>query len=334
MGTRNAATAAGNQSSGVPVSDKAAFDKATGRVVAVIVLLIGSAASLRGYLPGVERANQPPPPDSGSSLIYVAVLLSVSLVIVAVALITRLRDPRRVPASAGGLPQRFSGGRGRPAWRVVMIGAAVLVVWLLVVWLLSRFIVPHGIAQPQPAPQSAVPTPANNTPQRPGPRDAGADRDVLRYLIAGTVALLTMIVVGAVATARRRRVVAPRIEPAQPVGQPISTVAATSLARAAESGLAEIEDLNHEPRQAIIACYAAMERELTHFPGAVPQDFDTPTEVLARAVEHHALHVDNAAELVNLFEEARFSPHVMNEEHRRSALRVLQLVLAEMRSVA
>jgi hypothetical protein len=156
---------------------------------------------------------------------------------------------------------------------------------------------------------------------------------VLRYLIAGSVALLTMIVVGAVVTARRRRVVAPRIEPAQPFGQPTSAVAATSLARAAESGLAEVEDLNREPRQAIIACYAAMERELTRFPGAVPQDFDTPAEVLARAVEHHALAADNAAELVNLFEEARFSPHVMNEEHRSSALRVLQLVLAEMRSV-
>jgi hypothetical protein len=77
-----------------------------------------------------------------------------------------------------------------------------------------------------------------------------------------------------------------------------------------------------------------MERELTRFPGAVPQDFDTPTEVLARAVEHHALPAGNAAELVNLFEEARFSPHVMNEEHRSSALRVLQLVLAEMRGAA
>ena len=108
--------------------------------------------------------------------------------------------------------------------------------------------------------------------------------------------------------------------------------AATSLVRAAESGLAEIEDPDHEPRQAIIACYAAMERELRRHPGAVPQDFDTPTEVLARAVRHHALHVDNAAELVNLFEEARFSPHVMTETHRSRAVDVLELVLADMRS--
>ena len=110
--------------------------------------------------------------------------------------------------------------------------------------------------------------------------------------------------------------------------------ATESLARAAELGLAEIGDLSREPREAIIACYAAMERELTRVPGAVPQDFDTPTEVLARAVEHHALHADSATQLVELFEEARFSPHVMNEGHRDVAVGVLRLVLTELRSVA
>jgi len=250
---------------------------------------------------------------------------------VAVALISRLRDPRRVASSAGPLSDRLSREHGRPAWRVLLIGAAVLLAWLLLLWLLSRFVGPHGIDQPQSAPQSAVPAPANNVPRPPGSQDNGADRDVLRYLIASTVALLAMIVAGAI-VARRRRVVAPSIAAPWPIGEPISTAAASSLVRAAESGVAAIEDPNHEPRQAIIACYAAMERELRHFPGAAPQDFDTPTEVLARAVEHHALHVDNAAELVNLFEEARFSPHVMTEEHRSRALRVLQLVLADMRS--
>jgi hypothetical protein len=307
------------------------MDKATGRVVAVIVLLIAIAASLRGYLPGVEHAGQQRPPQSGLSLLYVAVLLTLSLVIVAVALITRLRDPRRVASSASPLSDRFSRNHGRPAWRVLLIGAAVLVVWLLLVWLLSQFVGPHGIDQPPSASQSAVPAPANNVPRPPGSQDNGADRDVLRYLIASTVALLAMIVAGAI-VARRRRIVEPSSSAPSPIGEPISAAAASSLVRAAESGLAEIEDPNHEPRQAIIACYAAMERELRHFPGAAPQDFDTPTEVLARAVEHHALHVDNAAELVNLFEEARFSPHVMTEEHRRRALRVLQLVLADMGS--
>jgi hypothetical protein len=255
----------------------------------------------------------------------------VSLVIVAVALISRLRDPRRVASSASPLSDRFSRGHGRPGWRVLLIGLAVLLAWLLLLWLLSRFVGPHGIGQPPSTPQSTVSTPANNAPRPPGSQDNGADRDVLHYLIASTVALLVMIVAGAM-VARRRRTVEPSVSAPAPIGEPISAAAASSLVRAAESGLAEIEDPNHEPRQAIIACYAAMELELRHFPGAAPQDFDTPTEVLARAVEHHALHIDNAAELVNLFEEARFSPHVMTEEHRSRALRVLQLVLTDMRS--
>ena len=317
--------------SGVPMCDKA-----TGRVVAVLVLLIAIAAALRGYLPGVDRTEQQRPPDSGASLVYVAALLSVSLVIMAVALIARLRDPRRVPGSATGLPERFSGARGRPRWRVLLVGAAVLVAWLLLLWLLSRLFMPQGQGQipgqPQSAPQSPVPTPADNGPRRPVPPDAGGDRDVLHFLIAGTVALLAMIVAGAVVSSRKRRVNAPRAEATHFPDAPTPTVAAPALVRAAESGLAEIEDPNHEPREAIIACYAAMERELSRVPGAIPQDFDTPTEVLARAVEHHALHIDNAVELVNLFGEARFSPHVMDESHRGNALRVLRLVLAELRS--
>jgi hypothetical protein len=105
-----------------------------------------------------------------------------------------------------------------------------------------------------------------------------------------------------------------------------------SLARAAELGLAAVGDLSREPRTAIIACFAAMERELATVPGAAPQDFDTASEVLARAVEHHALQPDSAVQLVELFDEARFSPHVMNEDHRDTAAQLLELVLGELRS--
>ena len=309
------------------------FDKATGRVVAVIVLLIVIAASLRGYLPGVERAPRHRPPGSAASLVYLVALLSVSLVIVAVALITRQRDPRKLVASAGDLPDRFAGGAGRPAWRVLLIGAGVLVVWLLVVWLLSRLFVPHSVSQLPTPTKSSAPTPSNNIPPPPQSRDLGGDGDVLGYLIASTVALLVLSIVGTIVATRRRRVAEPRMVAAESLGSPAPAGTSRSLVRAAEVGLAEIGDLSREPREAIIACYAAMERELANVPGAVPQEFDTPTEVLARAVDHHALHADNASQLVKLFAEARFSPHVMNEGHRESALGVLQLVLAELRSV-
>ena len=69
---------------------------------------------------------------------------------------------------------------------------------------------------------------------------------------------------------------------------------------------------------------------------STPLDSDTleAVAVLARAVDHHALAPDSATQLVDLFEEARFSPHVMNEGHRDAAVAVLTQVLGELRSLA
>jgi hypothetical protein len=332
MRQANAATAAGNQS-GVPMPG---IDKPTGRVVALIVLLILVAASLRGYLPASERTQHNEPTEHPASLVFVIALLSVSIAIVAISIIARLRDPRTAAPSAGGLSQLLGGRGGRPSWRVLLIGLGVLVAWLLIVLLLARLIAQHG-GQPTLGPGPSTPAPPNNTvPPSPPPPQQPPDNsgDVVGYLGASTVALVLLIVAGTVIAHRRQRRIA---QPPLIIGDRPESFAppasSETLVRAAEQGLAEIGDLSREPREAIIACYAAMERELAHVPEAIPQDFDTPTEVLARAVEHHALHADNAAQLVNLFEEARFSPHVMNEGHREVAVHVLRLVLAELRSV-
>ena len=222
-------------------------------------------------------------------------------------------------------------GEGRPSWRVLLIGLGVIVAWLVIAMLLARLWAPHG---DPPGPHTGY--------QRATSRTAGAATahrrpqnntgNMFAILLAAAIPML-LLVAGTVISSRRRlrgpnrrTVVDDDAESGPPVRR------SESLVRAAEVGLAEMTDLSREPREAIIACYAAMERELANVPGAVPQEFDTPTEVLARAVEHHALQTDNAIELVNLFEEARFSPHVMNEGHRQVAVEVLGLVLAELRS--
>jgi hypothetical protein len=137
---------------------------------------------------------------------------------------------------------------------------------------------------------------------------------------AAAVGFLALVALGSVVTARRTRRPAPAADPRPdeaPTAHP--AIATESLARAAEVGLAEVGDTNREPRAAIIACYAAMESELALVPAAAPRDFDTASEVLARAVEYGALRYDSATQLVELFEEARFSPHVMSEAHRDTA---------------
>jgi hypothetical protein len=200
-----------------------------------------------------------------------------------------------------------------------------------------------GVLGPVEQPSSGPPTVPDPTTTPPGdtetepppssPPEPGTN--VIGYLVPPMLIFMILIVVGtAIASRRQRRSVQPYPVDADATEAPASPAAAESLARAAELGLAEIGDLSREPREAIIACYAVMERELTRVPGAVPQDCDTPMEVLARAVDRHALHSDSATQLVELFEEARFSPHVMNEGHRDVAVGVLRLVLAELRSLA
>ncbi|OBF53307.1 hypothetical protein A5787_06400 [Mycobacterium sp. 852002-50816_SCH5313054-b] len=309
------------------------MDKPTRRVVVLIVLMILVAAALRGYLPAQGRGVRTEPGGGRAALLFVIAALAGSLALLAIAVIARLRDPRAPAPKQEDLSDMLGTGRGRPSWRVILIGLALIAAWLLIATLLVHYLVPHrvdpSVSGPAPPAQPSG-RPANPPPQQHPPNNSG---DMFGVLLAGAIPMMLVIVAGSVIMARRRwRAATPFANADDHVESPAPAPRAESLARAAEVGLAEIGDLSREPREAIIACYAAMERELANVPGAAPQDFDTPTEVLVRAVEHHALQADNAEKLVNLFEEARFSPHVMTEEHREVAVNVLRLVLAELRS--
>jgi hypothetical protein len=312
-------------------------DRATSRVIALIVLLIVVAPALHGYLPGGRRtAPREHPGNSAVSLALTVALLAVSLAVIVVAVISRLRQPRAAAPAAGSLSNGLGGNAVRPSWRVLLIGLALMTGWLLLVALATHLLQRGVGAQVSTTGPSTSPSAAHVTaaPPSAAPKaQPDTSGHVLPYLAASTVVLL-VVLVGATLLASRKRpqevvAVADDGGPA-----PASPLEPKSLARAAERGLAEIGDLSREPREAIIACYAAMERELAHIPGSAPQAFDTATEVLARAVAHQSLSTENAVQLVNLFGEARFSPHVMNEQHREIAVNALQLVLAELSAQA
>lgn len=315
------------------------IDKALGRVVAVLALLFVVAVALRGYLPGVGHPHPDEPTHSTASVIGVDTLLIVSVVIVGIGVISSLRRPRPATASAPfALPGSFDGKLGwKPVRRVLLIGLGALLVWLALVLLLSHLQLlqlpdlPISDGPPNNAPggtpPTAVPPPAPMPVPPPQP-----EHSVFGYLLATTVVML-LLGAAAVIVRRRRRTDEPQL-PIDHVYDPLVAASTPeSLTRAAEFGLAEIGDRSRGPRESIIACYAAMERALADAPGAEPQDSDTPSEVLARAVEHHALHAGSATELVTLFAEARFSPHVMTERHREVAAEALRRVLAELRSL-
>ena len=294
-----------------------------------------AAAALRGYVPGAEPRTREPAGDDPVALVVVMVLLVAAVAVVAVAVITRLRHRGAAPPRSTARPDWLRGDRGRPTWRIALIAFALILGWILLSTLLGRL--GGGTAgdadTPGVTPKAAdVPDAGGSAPPLPTEPDGGSD--LLGYFYGATVVFLAILVVGSMIAARRRpgTVASTPIAPCRPASEPADDT--ESLARAAEVALAEVGDLTREPRKAIIACYAAMERQLSLLPDAAPRDFDTASEVLARAVEHQALAPDSATQLVDLFEEARFSPHVMNEGHRDAAVAVLTHVLDELRSHA
>jgi hypothetical protein len=299
--------------------------------------MVLAAVALRGYVPGAEPVAEPQrSASSPAALVVVIAMVTAAVAVIGYAIIARLRDRTPKPPAVAA-PLRRADSMGRPSWRNTLIALAVLIGWLMLIVVLSRLAGGHDFTEPvtpggPPVSDTVTPAPPGAAPPPAEPDDVGTD--VIGYLIPPMLVLMVLVVIGSVVASRRQwRHPAPQA--VVDVGAaPAPAPASDSLARAAEVGLAEIADLTREPREAIIACYAAMEHELTRVPGAMPQDFDTPSEVLARAVEHRALKADSATELVDLFEEARFSPHVMTEAHRDAAVAVLQRVQREIPSGA
>jgi Domain of unknown function (DUF4129) len=106
-----------------------------------------------------------------------------------------------------------------------------------------------------------------------------------------------------------------RVSAGHPAGEPD----ASPLAAAITAGSAALDAID-DARQAIISCYAAMEDALATA-GSPRRAADTPEELLGRADRDGTLRTPAAAQLTELFREARFSPHALGDaEHDAAAL--------------
>ncbi|MCW1959698.1 MAG: DUF4129 domain-containing protein [Mycobacterium sp.] len=290
--------------------------------------------ALQGRIPGPGApAGSGPQESSGddpASLIGVVALLGVSFVVMAFAMFNR-RPP--APKSAPfEIPDFGRSGRGRVSRRALLILIGLVVAWLAVFVAVGQFTLDPDLTEQAAPPTTAAPADDPAGPTRAVRRDK-PHSDTYRLLAGATGVLVMMMAVSTVVAAvRNRSTLPPVVLTAGP--PPTSPPQVQPLAVAAERGLAEVANLALDPRAAIIACYAAMERALADAPGAVPQASDTPSEVLARAVGNRTISTRSAAALVDLFAEARFSRHTMTEEHREQAQQALRSVLDEVRASA
>jgi len=150
------------------------------------------------------------------------------------------------------------------------------------------------------------------------PRPAGAvaspGQTGTAFLLGAVAAVLAVAVL--VATAlwlrHRRRASAAQQRRAAAPSPLAAAVAAGTAALGATAGA----------REAIIACYAAMEASLATA-GSPRRAADTPEELLERAEGDGIIRTPAARRLTALFREARFSPHRLADAQRRAAMAAL-----------
>jgi hypothetical protein len=160
-----------------------------------------------------------------------------------------------------------------------------------------------------PAPVAPV------VPRLPGAAPSAGLADTAFLL--GAVTALAVLVVGALVVAAlwlrgRRRA---RAIPDRPATAPSPLAVAVAAGAAALSATAGV-------REAIIACYAAMEATLAAA-GSPRRAADTPEELLTRAERDGIIRTPAARRLTALFREARFSPHRLAGTQRDAALAAL-----------
>lgn len=94
-----------------------------------------------------------------------------------------------------------------------------------------------------------------------------------------------------------------------------------------------LDDLRSErdARRAVIACYARMERMLSRL-GLPREPFEAPFEYLERVLVRLRATTRSARRLTHLFEEAKFSEHVVNDRMRNEAIDTLSSLQRELRT--
>jgi hypothetical protein len=271
--------------------------RVAGAVILLVLAALGSAARgvTRLSTAGMLAAGADPVTFVGGAAFVVAACLVLAGML---ALLVRRRRRRPEDEFARVLEPVAP-------WWVRALATLVLIalpVAALVVALRGR----HGQRVAPLAPLvPVVPRPGGATV---APGQAGA-----AFLLGAMAALLAAAVL--VATAlwlrHRRRAATSHDRPAAP----------SPLAEAVAAGTAAL-GATPGAREAIIACYAAMEASLATA-GSPRRAADTPEELLSRAEGEGTIRTPAARRLTALFREARFSPHQLADDQRQAALAAL-----------
>lgn len=255
-------------------------------MAAVAVLLAVTVTGLRARGTFAHGGNQTAAGVSGAVL-AIALSAAEGLAVIAFIVVLASARPQRLPKDEDDDEELWR--PNIPRW------AKAAGVLLAVAALVTPFAV---LFTRKPRPLGPQPLPVGPPKVGLGHAATSSGGDVWP-LVTGMVIAIA-IVVALTLSARRRR-------PAR--AQPKNRTRLATLLDSLAAGSAAL-DAGGEPRAAIIACYAAMERGFAAA-GSAPAVADTPAEVLARATRAGLVRPVPAETLTGLFRRARYSTHPM-----------------------
>ena len=276
-----------------------------GRVAAVAVLLAVTVAGLRAH-GTFSRAVHSAAVGFTGSILAIALAAGEGMALVAFVIVLVMARPQRKKNPDTEPPRPPF-----PWWAKtlgVLVSLAVMVTPFVV--LLSKKN-RKPLATPAPLTRPGV-VPTGNAGRLAPPHG------VPWPVIAGMV--LAIVVVVALTVWSRRRGSADRARYRSP-----------KLARLLDSLTAGHDALgtSADPREAIIACYAAMERGFAAA-GSAPAAADTPAEVLARAAGAGIIRSGSPETLTGLFRRARYSAEPMTSADSGAAATALAQMRADL----
>lgn len=283
-------------------------------VVLIAALAAGAAASIL-----VEASTAPPPTNGPTSQVLLPVWVFVVAVLgLLVAILV--------------------------AWAVIRLGSGstfanrTLILGLITILIISLFVVGlrvFGVGGPPPPVGTPVTTntSANGTSGHTGGLGNATNLSGLGsynlfpsvppwvpFVVLGIIVLL----LAAVALPRTREYLAERKERLPPPGVPLAPSEVLAALHRASSEL----DLGGDPRLIILALYSEMLVHLQPMVGSV--DTSTPEEIRSLHLTRLGVRPDAAKSLTRLFEEARYSTHLMGPKELAAARSAVRATLEDL----
>jgi Domain of unknown function (DUF4129) len=141
-------------------------------------------------------------------------------------------------------------------------------------------------------------------------------------LLAVLIGMMVWVLARDLVKKRRMRAMPARRE------RPVQA-SAQDVVAALDAGLVDLSDADSDPRRAVIACWLRLEQAAAAA-GTPRQPTDTPTDLVTRLLAGHHISADVLAHFADVYREARYATHTVDERMRTQARQALQRLRAEL----